>query len=145
LAGDQEVVCHGDLSPRNTVYRDSGQGFRPVAFIDWDHAAGGRRVEDVADLLWQYLCPCPRHDSPLLRERMRAICDAYGVSTESRSGLIFLMHERMRDVMAGIAFKAARGSAAHQRLLVLDAIPNIREQADWVAANLDDLQSAILG
>ncbi|MEU4158586.1 hypothetical protein [Actinoplanes sp. NPDC026670] len=30
LAGDQEVVCHHDLSPKNTVYR----GAEPVAFID---------------------------------------------------------------------------------------------------------------
>ncbi|HEV3399193.1 MAG TPA: phosphotransferase, partial [Actinomycetes bacterium] len=41
LAGSAEVVCHNDLSPRNTVYRDTGQGLRPVAFIDWDIAAPG--------------------------------------------------------------------------------------------------------
>lgn len=34
LAGDAEVVCHNDLSPKNTVYRDPGTGLRPVAFID---------------------------------------------------------------------------------------------------------------
>jgi hypothetical protein len=36
LAADQEVVCHNDLSPKNTVYRDDGGGLRPVAFPDWD-------------------------------------------------------------------------------------------------------------
>src|SRR5215211_7796433 len=35
LAGDQEVVCHNDPSPCNYVFRES----RPVAFIDFDHAA----------------------------------------------------------------------------------------------------------
>ena len=39
LAGRADVVCHYDLSPKNTVYRDIGSGLRPVAFIDWDLAA----------------------------------------------------------------------------------------------------------
>src|SRR5262245_58072108 len=55
LAADQQVVCHNDLSPRNTVYRDLGNGLRPVAFLDWDIAAPGRRVHDVAHMCWQYL------------------------------------------------------------------------------------------
>jgi len=48
LAGAAEVVCHNDLSPKNTVYRDLGTGLQPVAFIDWDLATPGRRVHDVA-------------------------------------------------------------------------------------------------
>jgi aminoglycoside phosphotransferase (APT) family kinase protein len=54
LADGQEVVCHNDLSPKNTVYRDLGRGLRPVAFLDWDLAAPGRRLHDVAHLCWQY-------------------------------------------------------------------------------------------
>ncbi|HYS31035.1 MAG TPA: phosphotransferase [Streptosporangiaceae bacterium] len=55
LAGSCEVVCHNDLSPPNTVYRDLGSGLRPVAFIDWDLAAPGRRIHDLAHVCWQYL------------------------------------------------------------------------------------------
>jgi hypothetical protein len=36
LAGGAEVVCHHDLSPKNTVYREGADGWRPVAFIDWN-------------------------------------------------------------------------------------------------------------
>lgn len=43
LAGGEEVIYHNDLSLKNTVYRDAGAGLRPVAFIDWDLAAPGRR------------------------------------------------------------------------------------------------------
>jgi hypothetical protein len=31
LAHDQEVACHNDLSPKNTVYRDLGADLRPTA------------------------------------------------------------------------------------------------------------------
>src|SRR5215475_8249763 len=41
LAGTEQVVCHNDLSPKNTIYRDLGHGLRPIAFVDWDLAAPG--------------------------------------------------------------------------------------------------------
>lgn len=55
LAGSDEVVCHNDLSPKNTVYRDAGGLLVPVAFIDWDIAGPGERVHDVAHVCWQYV------------------------------------------------------------------------------------------
>ena len=55
LAGSAEVVCHGDLAPGNTVYRSTAAGLAPVAFLDWDLAGPGRRIEDVAHVCWQWL------------------------------------------------------------------------------------------
>jgi aminoglycoside phosphotransferase (APT) family kinase protein len=144
LAAGGEVVCHGDLSPKNTVYRDFGVGYRPVAFIDWDLAHAGTRAEGVVDMLWHFLCPCPRHDTPLLRRRLRAMCDAYGLDSARREGLIARMHQHLRDVMYGIALEAARGSRGHQGIMALGGLEHLRERADWVAAHLDDLQEAIL-
>ena len=54
LAGGCEVVCHNDLSPKNTVYRDRAGVLRPLAFIDWDIAAPGQRIHDIAHVCWQY-------------------------------------------------------------------------------------------
>jgi hypothetical protein len=39
-----DVVCHNDVCPENVVFRDR----RPVALLDFDFAAPGRRVWDVA-------------------------------------------------------------------------------------------------
>lgn len=55
LAEGGEVVCLNDLSFRNTVYRAEADLLRPIALIDWDLAAPGRRVHDVARLCRQFL------------------------------------------------------------------------------------------
>jgi Ser/Thr protein kinase RdoA (MazF antagonist) len=49
--GADEVLCHHDLAPNNTVYRAGV----PYAFIDWEIAGPGTRVQDVPHVCWQWL------------------------------------------------------------------------------------------
>lgn len=85
LADDQEVVCHNDLSPKNTVYRGDGEGMRPVALTDWDLAAPGARIHDIAHMCWQYLGLGPAAaDVVAASHRVRLMCNAYGLSGRSR-------------------------------------------------------------
>jgi aminoglycoside phosphotransferase (APT) family kinase protein len=39
-SGSTEVICHNDLSIPNAVFRS----YHPVALVDWDFAAPGRRL-----------------------------------------------------------------------------------------------------
>jgi len=83
LAGSAEVVCHGDISPVNTVFA----GGRPVALIDFDMAWPGPRFCDVAYglFLWLNL----GWDGPPPEEQRRRIgvwCDGYGLT--GRRGLL---------------------------------------------------------
>jgi hypothetical protein len=77
LAGAAEVVCHGDISPVNTVFAEG----QPVALIDFDMARPGRRIWDVAYGLFLWLNlgwdGPPPHEQ---RRRMRVWCDAYGLT-----------------------------------------------------------------
>jgi aminoglycoside phosphotransferase len=79
LAGAEEVVCHGDLSPCNVVFRDG----EPAALIDFDTAAPGARSRDLgyALFLWLNLGT----DGPSPGEQARRIivfCNAYGVESD---------------------------------------------------------------
>lgn len=49
--GPHEVVCHGDASPCNCVFR----GGLPYAFIDFDAAHAGDRREDLGYAAWLWL------------------------------------------------------------------------------------------
>jgi hypothetical protein len=59
--GPAEVICHNDVAPYNTVFRDE----RPVALIDFDMAAPGPRVWDVAYAAYRFVSlGTPSDDAP---------------------------------------------------------------------------------
>jgi Phosphotransferase enzyme family len=85
-----EVICHNDVCPENVVYRDGAA----VALLDFDYAAPGRRVYDLAQLA-KMCCPldAPANAAriglgdidPLARLRVTA--DAYGLGPDRREFL----------------------------------------------------------
>lgn len=97
-ARSSEVVCHNDVSIPNTVYRAG----RPVALVDWDFAAPGRRLWDLAYAVW-WLVPLHRPEfmtaigwPPVDRaRRLRLFVDAYGLDA-GRSQLLDVVGERQR-------------------------------------------------
>jgi hypothetical protein len=81
LAGPEEVVCHGDLSPCNVVFR-AGE---PVGLIDFDAAIPGPRLDDLGYALFAWLNLGT--DGPEAREqrrRLEVFCSAYGAEPDGR-------------------------------------------------------------
>ena len=142
LAAGEEVVCHNDLSPKNTVYRDGGTGLTPVAFIDWDIAAPGKRIHDVAHVCWQYLDLGPRVAEPAdAGRRMRLICDAYGLS--DRSVLLEAILWWQDRCWRGIEAKAAAGDPAMTRLRDSGAARAVRSAFNWVTSHRAELAARL--
>ncbi|WP_394614273.1 phosphotransferase family protein [Lentzea sp. JNUCC 0626] len=129
LAGDQEVVCHNDLSPKNTVYRDDV----PFAFIDWDLAAPGERVHDVAHVCWQYL---DLEDPTVVAEQLRTICDAYGLEDRSRlvATILWWQDRSAHGIETDPALAGLRESGAAR---------SVRAAHAWFTEHRTELEAAL--
>nr|WP_202539563.1 phosphotransferase [Streptomyces sp. SID8379] len=143
LAEGREVVCHHDLDPRNTVYTEDGS-WRPVALVDWDLAAPGRRVEDVAHLCWQHLELGPDAGDPAEAARlMRLVCDAYGLDAVGRAPLLDTVLWWQDRCWRGIAAGAERGDPAMLRLRGAGVVERVRDAHRWVAARRAALEARL--
>ncbi len=138
LAGDGEVVCHHDLSPSNTVYRGTSGELLPVAFIDWDIAGPGRRIEDVAHVCWQWLDLGPGvTDITEARRKLTLICDAYGLASRDQllPTIVWWQDRCWRGIEAG----AGQGFPPMARLMRDGISDGIRLAEDWTRAHAAEL------
>ncbi|RMI39992.1 phosphotransferase [Streptomyces triticirhizae] len=140
LAGAGEVVCHHDLSPKNTVY---AEGWRPVALIDWDIAAPGERIQDLAHVAWQYLELGPDAGEPdEVGRRLRLLCEAYG-PTADRARLLETVLWWQDRCWRGIEAGAERGEPAMARLVAAGVPAGIRVASAWVVEHRPALARAL--
>ena len=99
LMDSSKVVCHNDLSPCNTVFRDDV----PVAVIDWDGAAVGERWQDLTYVIWLWTnIGSLKRDTETLLTNMKEALTAYGPDRKTISDfpekLIWRMDRAVCDV-----------------------------------------------
>jgi len=76
LSQDHEIVAHNELGPHNTIFQD---GYL-VGFIDWDDAAPGTRLRDLANAIYNYVdvSHWSLQSADEQARRIRLMCAAYG-------------------------------------------------------------------
>lgn len=73
--GDDEIVCHNDVSPYNVVVDEAGDF---VGMLDWDLARPGQPIDDAAFAAWNFvpfLADLPVAEGA---RRVQLLADAYG-------------------------------------------------------------------
>ena len=125
LAGDAEIVCHNELGPHNTVFA----GDVPIAFIDWDDAAPGTRLFDLANAIWSFADVGEAGGSMASQaRRIRLMCDAYGWDD---TGMI------VDEIQADLR----RALANHERAGGRKPAEIFREMVLWMDTHATDLES----
>ena len=140
-----EVVCHNDLFWPNVIV-DDGQR---VGVIDWDLAAPGPRLHDLASAAnyWVPLRPDEHAEAWGLptdrrRERIHALCDGYGLPPAERSGLLEAVLERAAIALATTHLwgrDERRPGWAH--MWDRDQDRYLIERDAWLAANRSAIRS----
>lgn len=92
-----QVICHNDLSPCNTVFVDN----MPVAIIDWDSACVGERWEDLTYILWLWI-NIGSHDRANIDilGQTKAALFAYGADAQTLKNFSGKLIWRMNKVIA---------------------------------------------
>lgn len=114
-----ELVCHGDLGPWNTVYRDGV----PAAFIDWDGAEPRPPLVDLAAAAWEFVPLVPERQLreagfdpvPDLGSRLRLFVDAYGLGRD-RLAIVPALREALLATTENIRYRPLDAAGAAEAL-----------------------------
>lgn len=140
------IICHNDACIENVVFRDQ----RAVALLDFDFAAPGRRVWDVA-MTCRYWVPLT--DPSLADEigrplfdpfaRVAAFVDAYDLNVTDRSEFVDALFQTEEVGLRFVRDQIAAGK--EQFATMLDAAGRARRDRKmrWLEANRDRLSEAI--
>jgi hypothetical protein len=143
--GGGPVVCHNDGFPENIVFRDG----IAVALIDFDMAAPGRPLWDVAIATQEWL---PQHAPSTRRDhsgdldlvvRFGLLARAYGVAPADAETLVDIVFEERAHALANVRAEVASGNPVWVEQW--DEAEEARAAVDdaWLAANRDALVAAI--
>lgn len=140
-ADGSEIIAHHDLAPWNLVIGERW------AFIDWDTAAPGTLLWDLAYAIHGFvpLSADPRWQRHDAAQRMRVFVDAYGLDQTQRQQLLALLARRTQAVVDFLAAQASAGTQpwlglwqeGHGRAWRADTVYIRRHSAGWARAMLD--------
>lgn len=127
-----DVIGHNDAAPYNAVWDDGPQGGRLVGFVDWDFAAPGPALRDLAFVTFSWV---PLHARDVVAaegftrfadrpRRLRLLLDAYGYEGDVQT-VLDAVQTRISDHAAGIRELAAAGDPLFTRLVDLGVIDGL--------------------
>lgn len=144
-----EVVVHHDVGTYNTVLRPDGS----FAVIDFDFAAPGQPVEDLAYVLWSWTPLW--HDASAVRREMgvvtmadrlhkfAAVLDGYAAEPRLRAQVPDAVLRCMHDHSRTVEELAVQGDPAFVRMVVEGHAERPLRDAEWFASRRELFAAAI--
>jgi hypothetical protein len=127
LAQGHEIVAHHELGPHNTIF----QGRHLVGFIDWDDAAPGTRLRDLANAVYHYVdvSHWANQTADEQARRIHLMCTAYGWDDP-----LAIINDFEADLQQALRNHEQAGRAG--------AIKIFAEEVDWMRKRAQELRLA---
>ena len=140
-ADGDEIIAHHDLAPWNLIIND-----QQWTFIDWDVAAPGTRLWDLAYAIHGFvpLSADPAYQGDDTGGRLRLIADAYGLTERQRREIVPLLARRTQAMYAFLAEQAAQGVPPWTRLWQEGHGDAWRADTEYIARREDQWRHALL-
>ena len=147
-AGVHEVICHNDVCVENVVYRNQVA----VAFLDFDYAAPGRRVHDLAQFARMCVPLDTDEDAILLGRtppfdpvrRLRIVADAYGLTAPQRTDFLDAVADGIRRGGEFLQRRLDEGNEDFRRMVETSGgMAKFDRRRAWFAANHDTFAAAL--
>ncbi|MCF2527195.1 phosphotransferase enzyme family protein [Yinghuangia soli] len=137
-----DIIAHHDLAPWNLVV----DGENAWTFIDWDTAAPGSRLWDVAYAAHGFLplSANPQWQRADSAARLRVFADAYGLDEAQRRALAPLLARRCEAMYAFLRVQAARGTEPWATLWAEGHGETWRSDAEYTQQREDRWEHALL-
>jgi len=128
LAQGSEIVAHHELGPHNTIFQNE----HLVGFIDWDDAAPGTRLRDLANAVYNYVdvSHWSNQEANEQARRIRLMCVAYGWNDP-----ITLVNDFEADLQQALRNHEQTGRAG--------AIKIFAQEVDWMRQRAQELRLAL--
>jgi aminoglycoside phosphotransferase (APT) family kinase protein len=125
LARGHEIVAHNELGPHNTIFQENSL----VGLIDWDDAAPGTRLRDLANAIYNYVdvSHWANQTADEQARRIRLMCAAYGWDDP-----IAIVNDFEADLQQALRTHEQAGRAG--------AIKIFAEEVNWMRQRAQDLR-----
>ncbi len=128
LAQGHEIVAHHELGPHNTLFQEN----QLVGLIDWDEAAPGTRLRDLANAVYNYVdvSHWANQTADEQAHRIHLTCAAYGWDDP-----IAIINDFEADLQQALR--------SHERAGRPGAVKIFAEEVSWLRLRAQELRLAL--
>ncbi len=136
LCNGHETICHNDFASWNVIFQNE----EPVGMIDFDEAAPGRRIDDVAYFIWTFLDL--GNEEFTTEDQIRKtnmLCETYQLKNKQDLTIAFLKQQnRILEKRKNIVTNSSNSNLVE---FSKGAIQRIESSIKWVKENQKQLNA----